>query len=986
MSARTALGTAAAVRSGERSARDVVDESLAAIDEANVDLNAFLHVTADEARSAADAVDAQVAAGDDPGPLAGVPIALKDNLVTRGVPTSCASRILAGWVPPYDATVVQRLRAAGAISVGKTNLDEFAMGSSTENSAFGPTRNPHDRERVPGGSSGGSAAAVASGMVPLALGSDTGGSIRQPASLCGLVGVKPTYGTVSRLGLVAYGSSLDQIGPLAATVADAALLLEVICGHDPGDSTSLKLPAPEVSAHLDDGVDGLRVGIIAELMGEGIAPEVVARIRAAAEALEAAGATVEEVSVPSITTCLSAYYMVATAEASSNLSRYDGVRYGNRVEAANVTDMMTATRTQGFGDEVKRRIMLGTYALSAGYYDAFYATAQKVRTKVRPTSTRCTEPRPADVSHLAHAGVAPGREDGRSAHDVSERHLHHPGQSGRAPCRVGPVRRQRCRAAHRRAGAGSDAGGDRHVPCGRRAGAVRTRQHRQRRSRRRRLMSDAQTSTAETATTSPTDATTIPAPSSTTVDLSTWEIVIGLEVHAELATATKLFSAAPQLFGAEPNTNIDPLTLGLPGSLPVLNEQAVELAIRVGLALNCTVQRSVFARKNYFYPDLPKDYQISQYDQPIDIDGWLELPTGKIVGIERAHLEEDTGKSTHAGDTGRTSRRLVVAGRLQPRRRAAARDRQPPRHPRRRSGPGLRVRASVDPGGGRGERRQDGRGLDAGGLQRVGPPPGFRHARHPLRDQKRQLAALVGPGGRLRGRPPGRPDRGRRHRASGDPSLERERRPHPHAAGQGGGGRLPLLPEPDLVPCDPGDEWIERVRAALPVLPAARRARLGEATGGDAEGIAIVVERGLDDLVLAAIDAGADPARALTRAEHNLSDERSAELDPAAFAKLVNLEVEGKLSATQAKTVLATLVAEGGDPAEVAAAAGFEAMDTSELEGIVDGLIEANPAEWSRFCEGDQKVTGFFVGQVMRATKGQADGKVVTQLLNSRKR
>ena len=383
MSARTALETAAAVRSGERSARDMVDESLAAIDEANADLNAFLNITADEARAAADAVDALVAAGDDPGPLAGVPIALKDNLVTRGVETTCASRILAGWVPPYDATVVQRLRAAGAISVGKTNMDEFAMGSSTENSAFGPTRNPHDRERVPGGSSGGSAAAVASGMVPLALGSDTGGSIRQPASLCGLVGVKPTYGTVSRLGLVAYGSSLDQIGPLAATVADAALLLEVIGGHDPGDSTSLKLPAPDVSAHLDDGVDGLRVGVISELMGEGIAPEVVARMRAAAEALEAAGATVEEVSVPSITTCLSAYYMVATAEASSNLSRYDGVRYGNRVEAANVTDMMTATRTQGFGDEVKRRIMLGTYALSAGYYDAFYATAQKVRTKVR---------------------------------------------------------------------------------------------------------------------------------------------------------------------------------------------------------------------------------------------------------------------------------------------------------------------------------------------------------------------------------------------------------------------------------------------------------------------------------------------------------------------------------------------------------------------------------------------------------------------------
>ncbi|MEZ5380424.1 MAG: Asp-tRNA(Asn)/Glu-tRNA(Gln) amidotransferase subunit GatA [Microthrixaceae bacterium] len=383
MNPASAVTLAAAVRAGERTARDAVDESLAAIDERNGELNAFLTLTGDQARAAADAVDRKVAAGENPGPLAGVPIALKDNLVTRGVPTGCASRILAGWVPPYDATVVRQLAEAGAVTVGKTNMDEFAMGSSTENSAFGPTRNPLDTERVPGGSSGGSAAAVAAGMVPLALGSDTGGSIRQPASLCGVVGVKSTYGTVSRLGLVAYGSSLDQIGPLATNVADAALLLEVIGGHDPGDSTSLDRPAPEVSSHLDDGVDGLRVGVVSELMGEGIAPDVAARIRAAAEALAAAGATVEEVSIPAISACLSAYYVVAPAEASSNLARFDGVRYGNRVEAANVTDMMVATRTQGFGDEVKRRIMLGTYALSAGYYDAFYATAQKVRTVLR---------------------------------------------------------------------------------------------------------------------------------------------------------------------------------------------------------------------------------------------------------------------------------------------------------------------------------------------------------------------------------------------------------------------------------------------------------------------------------------------------------------------------------------------------------------------------------------------------------------------------
>ncbi len=378
-----ARSLAASVRSGERSAVDVLEEHLSRIDEREGDVHAFNLVTAESARAEAADVDARVAAGEDPGPLAGVPVALKDNLCTDGVPTTCSSRILEGWCPPYDATVVTRLAAAGAVAVGKTNLDEFAMGSSTENSAFGPTRNPHDLTRVPGGSSGGSAAAVAAGFSAISLGSDTGGSIRQPAALCGVVGVKPTYGLVSRLGLVAFGSSLDQIGPFTTTVADAALVCEVIGGHDPGDSTSLPQAFPSVSDHLDDGVDGLRVGIITEMMGEGISPDVAARVRAAADALAAAGATVEEVSIPALTFGLSAYYLVAPAEASSNLARYDGVRYGNRVDAPTAGEMMEATRTAGFGDEVKRRIMLGTYALSAGYYDAFYGKALKVRTLIR---------------------------------------------------------------------------------------------------------------------------------------------------------------------------------------------------------------------------------------------------------------------------------------------------------------------------------------------------------------------------------------------------------------------------------------------------------------------------------------------------------------------------------------------------------------------------------------------------------------------------
>jgi aspartyl-tRNA(Asn)/glutamyl-tRNA(Gln) amidotransferase subunit A len=377
----TALALAQQVRTGALSATELVERHLAAIDESDGAVHAFLTVLHDDARAHAAEIDNRIAAGEDLGPLAGVPVAVKDNLCTRGVPTTCSSRILDGWCPPYDATVVERLRGAGAVVIGKTNLDEFAMGSSTENSAFGPTRNPYAPDRVPGGSSGGSAAAVAAGLVPLALGSDTGGSIRQPAALCGVVGMKPTYGTVSRYGLVAFASSLDQIGPFSATVADAAALFEVIAGHDPLDSTSLDRPAPRAVANLDDGVEGLRVGLPRELV-DGVAPAVEARVRRAAEVLDAAGATVTECSIPELRFGLPAYYVLAPAEASSNLSRYDGVRYGNRVDGADVEAMMRATRAAGFGAEVKRRIMLGTYALSAGYYDAYYGQAQKVRTLI----------------------------------------------------------------------------------------------------------------------------------------------------------------------------------------------------------------------------------------------------------------------------------------------------------------------------------------------------------------------------------------------------------------------------------------------------------------------------------------------------------------------------------------------------------------------------------------------------------------------------
>ena len=384
----SAAEVAVAIAGGEVSSVEVVDACLERIAAVDTDVHAFLHVDAEGARAAARAADDRRAAGRPASVLDGVPVAVKDLMATRGIPTTCGSRILAGWVPPYDATVVTRLREAGMPILGKTNMDEFAMGSSTEHSAFGPSHNPWDLERVPGGSGGGSSAAVASYETPLALGTDTGGSIRQPAALTGTVGVKPTYGGVSRYGIVALASSLDQVGPCARTAVDAALLHSVIAGHDPRDSTSIDAPVPAlVEAARRADVHGLRIGVVKELGGEGYQAGVLARFQEAVQLLTAAGADVHEVSCPHFEHSLAAYYLILPSEASSNLARFDAMRFGLRVAPDGVDypsaeQVMTATREAGFGDEAKRRIILGTYALSSGYYDAYYGQAQKVRTLI----------------------------------------------------------------------------------------------------------------------------------------------------------------------------------------------------------------------------------------------------------------------------------------------------------------------------------------------------------------------------------------------------------------------------------------------------------------------------------------------------------------------------------------------------------------------------------------------------------------------------
>ncbi len=383
---KNAIELAQGIASGQFSAREVATDFLDRIAATDEQYNAFLAVDTPGALAAADAVDAARAKGQPLGPLAGVPVAVKDVITTRGLATTCGSKMLEGWLPQYDATVTTNLREAGAVIVGKTNMDEFAMGSSTENSAFGPTRNPWDPARIPGGSSGGSAVAVAARQAPLSIGTDTGGSIRQPAAMTGVVGVKPTYGAVSRYGLVALASSLDQAGPFATNVADAALLHSVIAGHDPKDSTSIDAPVPNVlAAARNADVRGMRIGVVKQLTGDGFQREVRELFSTSLDLLSDAGAEIVEVSCPHFEYALAAYYLILPSECSSNLAKFDAMRYGLRVGddgSASVEQVMAMTREAGFGPEVKRRIMLGTYALSSGYYDAYYGQAQKVRTLI----------------------------------------------------------------------------------------------------------------------------------------------------------------------------------------------------------------------------------------------------------------------------------------------------------------------------------------------------------------------------------------------------------------------------------------------------------------------------------------------------------------------------------------------------------------------------------------------------------------------------
>ena len=553
-----------------------------------------------------------------------MPIALKDVISTKGIRTTAGSKILENYVPVFDATVAANCKAAGLPVLGKTNTDEFAMGSSSENSAYGPSRNPWDPSRVPGGSGGGSAAAVAAGLAPWALGSDTGGSVKLPAAFCGNVGLRPTYGTVSRYGVVAFASSLDQVGPVTRNVRDNALLYSIISGRDENDSTTVDVPPVRIPEPGD--LKGIRIGLPRQLNEvEGIEPGVKAAVDAAIAHASALGAEIEQCELPlSVEYGLPCYYLIAPAEASSNLARYDGVRYGPRVDGEDFREMVMRTRAAGFGDEPKRRIMIGTYALSSGYYDAYYGTAQKVRTVIKREHEALFERYDLLISPTCATTAFPiGVEDPGSARDVPHRRADDPVEHGRPAEHVAAVRALRGPA--RRAAADRAAVlGERALPGRRRArGGDRVR-----------------------------------AGSGAAQMSSTWEAVIGLEIHVQLKTRTKMFCRCTNGFGGGPNTQTCPVCLAFPGALPVPNKAAIEETIKLGLALGCTIaDRAVFHRKNYFYPDLPKAYQISQYDEPLCSGGSLDRAGRRtaiiVVGIVRAHLEEDAAKNVHVAASGR---------------------------------------------------------------------------------------------------------------------------------------------------------------------------------------------------------------------------------------------------------------------------------------------------------------------------------------------
>ncbi len=1007
----TAAGLADRLAAGEVTSVEVTQRHLDRIAEVDDRVHAFLHVDAEGALLQAAESDARRARGEARGPLDGVPIAVKDVLATRGLPTTCGSKILEGWIPPYDATVVERLRVAGLPILGKTNMDEFAMGSSTEHSAYGPTRNPWDLDRIPGGSGGGSAAAVAAFEAPLAIGTDTGGSIRQPGAVTGTVGVKPTYGGVSRYGLVALANSLDQAGPVTRNVRDAAMLHDVIGGHDLRDSTSIKQEWPSFTEAAEQGatgdLTGVKVGVITELAGDGWQPGVMARFNDSVELMVKAGAEVVEVSCPSFVHALAAYYLILPAEASSNLAKFDAMRFGLRVTpegSPSAEDVMRATRDAGFGDEVKRRIILGTYALSSGYYEAYYGQAQKIRTLISrdfdaafervdvlvsptaPTTAfklgeKLDDPMAMYLNDLA---TIPANLAGRAGHLGAQR----PRRRGRAAERLpgaGAGTRRRPRLPGR-CGAGGPAreGVGRAVARPRDRTGSRHARWRSQLDHRGERMTDKLMAYDDV--------------------LAAFDPAIGLEVHVELNTASKMFCGCPATFGGEPNAGTCPTCLGLPGAMPVVNGKAVESAIRIGLALNCDIAEWCrFARKNYFYPDMPKNFQTSQYDEPICFDGYMDVDLQNEAGetetfrveIERAHMEEDTGKSLHVGGaTGRihgadyslvdynragiplieiVTRPILGAGERAPEvaRAYVAQLRE------------LIVALGVS------EARMDQGNLRADVNLSLAPKGSgvlgtrtetknvnsFRSVERAVRYEMQRHAVILSEGG----------------------SILQETRHWHEDTGVTTSGReksdaedYRYFPEPDLVPVAPSREWVDELRGTLPENPTVRRARLQAEWGFSDMEMRDTVGAGALGLVEETIAEGAAPQAArkwwlgelARRSNEDGVDIVDLPITPAQVARIQALVDDRTVNDKLARQVFEGVLAGEGSPDEVVEKRGLAVVsDDGALGAAVDNAIAAHPDVADKIRDGKVAAAGALIGAVMQEMRGQADAGRVRELI-----
>jgi aspartyl-tRNA(Asn)/glutamyl-tRNA(Gln) amidotransferase subunit B len=903
-------------------------------------------------RSAADELNAYVwVAGDAPAPaldgdapLAGLPLAVKDLFCTEGAPSQSGSKVLEDYRPPYTATVVRRLYDAGASLLGKTNMDEFAMGSSNENSAYGPVLNPWDRTRVPGGSSGGSAAAVAAGLAPWALGTDTGGSIRQPAALCGIVGLKPTYGTVSRYGMIAFASSLDQAGPLTRDVTDAALLFRHMVGHDGCDATSLQHPEEIVLPTRTD-LRGVRLGVPEELSGEGIEPGVLANFHATLDRARELGATVEPMRLPHAPHALSAYYVLAPAECSSNLARYDGVRFGLRSGGdQDLVGMYTGPATTASAPRSSGGIMLGTYALSSGLLRRVLRARAEVRTKI-------SEDFPRGV-RAASTSSSPRRRR-RS-----------PSSSGRRPATAGRCTSTTyCTVPMSLAGIPAIS-----IPSGLVDGLRVGFQLAGPAFSENRIL-DA----AVRARGSPSGSTE-PGPRMSTE----YEPVIGLEIHVQLGTRTKMFCSCALSFGEPPNTRTCPVCLGLPGSLPVVNARAVHFALMIGMALGSELaERSIFHRKNYFYPDLPKGYQISQYDEPLCKGGRLG-----DVALTRVHLEEDAAKLSHASATGRiaaSDASVVDFNRggtplveivTEPEVRSAEHAREWLTLLRET----LRQLGVSDVDMSQGSLRCDANvsirpvGSEAFGTKtELKNMNSFAFLERGVRAEiARQTAIKQGGGEVLQETLHFDP------RTESITSLRSKEEAHDYR----------YFPEPDLVPVTITDQMLTAARAELPELPLARAERYeGELGLSPASARDLAFRPELAARFDSAVADDGVQAQAVANLMLNEPDHALA-AEPTAVAELVRMVDAKAVTAGNARVVLERLATSGGDPARIVEAEGLGAMGGGdELAPVVAAALAANADAADKIRGGNMKAIGPIIGHVMRETKGRADGGEVTRLV-----